>query len=36
MKYFEEPKIDVQKFEATDVITASGCEFQGGEVCPID
>ena len=35
MKYFEEPKMDVEKFEVADVI-ATSCEFQGGEVCPID
>lgn len=38
MKYFEEPKIEVEEFEITDVITASNtdCTLQGGETCVLD
>lgn len=31
MKKFETPVIEIEKFEITDVITASGCEGGIGE-----
>ena len=36
MKFFEEPKLEVEKFETVDVITASCEDFGGGEACPFD
>lgn len=39
MKCFEEPKLDVETFEAVDIITTSGegCQDFGGSVaCPFD
>lgn len=31
MKYYEEPKLNIEKFEVEDIITASGDGNVGGE-----